>query len=398
MRVLHIVTAYPRYPGDPIVPWLTELIRHLQSRGIESEIFTSAYHGGGNREYDGVPVHRFRYMVAPWERLTHEENAADRAGRSPLFAMVSLAYIVAGVRAIRALVRRARYDVIHVHWPVPHALFGAAAQAVSRAPMVTTYYGAELRLAARSTLFTRVLRMGAARSVRNVAISRHTAADLAQLTGAKADVIPYSIAFTPHPHSTRRAGGPFTVLFVGRLVERKGVRVLLEAWARAALPNARLVIIGDGPDRTALEARAEALGLGGSVEFRGRASDAELETAYSTADLFVLPAVLDSRGDTEGLGVVLLEAMASHVPVLASAAGGITDVVVDGVSGVLVPPGDVAALTAGLQRLAAQPDLRTRLATGGAARVRDEFSWDAIADRWAAVYADATRVRRTTHA
>ena len=389
MRVLHVVTAYPRYPGDPIVPWLTELIRHLRSRGVRAEVFTSAYRGGGNREHDAVPVHRFRYMPSRWERLTHEENAADRAGRSPLFALVSVGYIAAGMRAIRKLVRRERYDVIHVHWPVPHALFGIAAQRASGAPIVTTYYGAELRLAARSALFTRLLRAGARHSARNVAISRHTAIDLARLTGVEADVIPYSVAFTPHARSTTPAAREFTVLFVGRLVERKGVPVLLEAWARAELPNARLVVVGDGPDRGALEARATALGVEMTVDFRGRVSDTELGAAYSTADLFVLPAVLDARGDTEGLGVVLLEAMASNVPVLASAAGGITDVVVDGESGALVPPGDVAALATALQRLHRDPDLRARLAAGGVARVRDEFSWEAIADRWAAVYSDA---------
>jgi phosphatidyl-myo-inositol dimannoside synthase len=393
MRVLHIVTAYPRYPGDPIVPWLTELIRHLQTRGIESEIFTSAYRGGGNREYDGVRVHRFRYMPSRWERLTHEENAADRAARSPVFALVSLAYIAAGMRAIRGLVRRERFDVLHVHWPVPHALFGAAAQGVAHVPMVTTYYGAELRLAARSSLFTRVLRMGAARSARNVAISRHTAADLARLTGVLADVIPYSVAVTSHEGSTKRGRGPFTVLFVGRLVERKGVPVLLDAWARAALPNARLVIVGDGPDRATLAARAAALGIASTVTFRGRVSDAELGAAYSAADLFVLPAVLDSRGDTEGLGVVLLEAMASNVPVLASAAGGITDIVIADESGVLVPPGDAAALAAALRRLQDDPALRARLAVNGAARLRDEFSWAAIADRWTRVYSDVAQHR-----
>lgn len=386
MRVLHIVTAYPRYPGDAIVPWLAELIRHLRSRGVEGEVFTSAYRGGGNREHDGSVVHRFRYMPARWERLTHEENAADRAGRSPVFALVSVAYIVAGMWAIRRLVRRERYDVIHVHWPVPHALFGMVAQRVSGAPVVTTYYGAELRLAARSALFTRLLRAGARRSARNVAISRHTADDLARLTGVAAEVIPYSSAFSPHAHSTAREAKAFTALFVGRLVERKGLPVLLEAWKRAAMPNARLVIIGGGPDRAALEARAATLGVSGSVEFRGRVSDSELAAAYSEADLFVLPAVVDARGDTEGLGVVLLEAMASNIPVIASAAGGITDVVVDGESGVLVPPGDAEALAAALGRLRNDPGLRAWLAANGAARVRDEFSWDAIADRWAAVY------------
>lgn len=389
MRVLHVVTAYPRYPGDPIVPWLTELIRHLRKRGVDAEVLTSAYKGAGNREYDGVLVHRFRYMPARWERLTHEENAADRAGRSPLYALVSVSYIAAGIAAIRRLVRRSTYDIVHVHWPVPHAAMGIAAQRAAKIPMVTTYYGAELRLASRSRALLALLRAGARRSARNVAISRHTADDLARLTGVRAEVIPYSIAFTPHARSTAVTARPFTALFVGRLVERKGVPVLLEAWARASLPNARLVIVGAGPDRELLEARASSLQISGSVDFRGRVSDRELADSYSTADVFVLPAVLDAKGDTEGLGVVLLEAMASNVPVLASAAGGITDVVVDGESGVLVPPGDVTALADALTRLHDDPALRARLAGRGAERVRDEFSWDAIADRWAAVYRDA---------
>jgi glycosyltransferase involved in cell wall biosynthesis len=389
MRVLHVVTAYPRYAGDPIVPWLTELIRRLRSRGVDSEVLTSAYMGGGNREYDGAVVHRFRYVPARWERLTHEENAADRAGRSPLFALVSVAYVTAGIAAIRRLVRRTRYDVVHVHWPVPHAAMGIAAQRACGMAMVTTYYGAELRLAARSRPLLSLLRAGARRSARNIAISRHTADDLARLTGVRAEVIPYSIAFTPHARSTAHTRRRFTALFVGRLVERKGVPVLLEAWSRAALPNATLAIVGDGPDRQRLEAQAGALGIADSVEFRGRVTDRELADAYSSAELFVLPAVLDAKGDTEGLGVVLLEAMASHVPVIASAAGGITDVVVDGDSGVLVPPGDAAALADAMHRLHADAALRARLAANGAARVRDEFSWDAIADRWAAVYRDA---------
>lgn len=389
MRVLHVVTAYPRYPGDPIVPWLTELIRHLRDRGVNSEIFTSAYRGGGNDGYDGVAVRRFRYMPARWERLTHEENAADRAGRSPLFALASAAYIVAGIWAIRRLMRRERYDLVHVHWPVPHAVFGIVADQTRRTPIVTTYYGAELRLAARSRLFTRLLRVGAKRSARNVAISRHTAADLARLTGVAADVIPYSTAFIPHERMTTRGAQPFTVLFVGRLVERKGVAVLLEAWRLAALPDARLIIIGDGPDRAGLEMQAAALDLAATVEFRGRVSDSDLAAAYGSADLFVLPAILDAHGDTEGLGVVLLEAMASRVPVLASAAGGITDVVVDGDSGVLVPPADAPALAAALTRLHRDEALRAELAAKGAARVNESFSWDAIADRWLAVYRGA---------
>lgn len=381
------MTAFPRYSGDAIVPWLVELIGHLGRRGVEAEVFTSAYRGGGNAEYDGVRVRRFRYFPAAWERLTHEENAADRTGRSPMYALAAVAYLVCGVVAMWRLMRRERYDIVHVHWPVPHAAFGwVARRSPSRPAVVTTYYGAELRVAARSRLLTALLRMGARISAANVAISRHTAADLARVTDRPVEVIPYSTAVRDPGEATRPASAAMRLLFVGRLVERKGVHVLIDALTRPELATARLAVVGDGPERAALEDQAARAGIAGRVQFRGRVSDEELRRAYAEADVFVLPAVEDSRGDTEGLGVVLLEAMSFRVPVVASAAGGIVDVVADEKSGLLVPPGDADALARALTRLDADPPLRARLGEAGRLRLLTEFSWDAIADRWAEVY------------
>jgi glycosyltransferase involved in cell wall biosynthesis len=178
------------------------------------------------------------------------------------------------------------------------------------------------------------------------------------------------------------------VLFVGRLVERKGVNHLVDA-VRLLSPgvDVRLMIVGDGPERARIEGRVREQGLDGRVAVRGRVSEAELQAAYAGADAFVLPAVLDRRGDTEGLGVVLLEAMNQRVPVIASAIGGIRDIVEDGVSGLLVPPGDAAALAAALERLARAPDLAARVGEAGYRRLRERFSWDEITGRWEALYA-----------
>src|SRR5205823_5244559 len=213
------------------------------------------------------------------------------------------------------------------------------------------------------------------------------------------DVIHYttSLAAPTVPRAERRsAAAPFTVLFVGRLVERKGVSHLVDAVSLLLpLPGAdvRLVIVGDGPERARIEARIREKRLDGRVAVRGRVSDAELQAAYAAADAFVLPAVVDRRGDTEGLGVVLLEAMNHRVPVIASAIGGITDIVEDGVSGLLVPPGDATALAAALGRLARAPDLAAGLGEAGYRRLRERFSWDAITRRWLEVYAAAARPR-----
>jgi len=342
-------------------------------------------------------VHRFRYFPRRWERLTHEEAAPDRMKRSLLYRLMPACFVVAGMVAAWRLCRRQRYDVIHVHWPFPLALFGWAAQRARPAALVTTFYGVELRWVKTAMPFFRgFLKWAARRSDRVVAISSYTADEVRELVQVPIEVIPYTTSLpapTSVPHAGRRsAGAPFTVLFVGRLVERKGVNHLVDA-ASLLVPgvDVRLVIVGDGPERARIEARVREQGLDGRVAVRGRVSDAELQAAYAAADVFVLPAVMDRRGDTEGLGVVLLEAMNHRVPVIASAIGGITDIVEDGVSGLLVPPGDGTALAAALERLARAPDLSVSLGDAGYRRLHERFSWDAITRRWLEVYAAAAR-------
>src|SRR5881409_1649152 len=128
MRILHVVTAFPRTPDDVIVPWLVELLKRLQAAGHEVEVFTSSYRGAPDQVFAGIPVHRFRYFPRRWENLTHEEAAPDRMKRSLLYRLMPACFVVAGMVAIWRLCRRMRYDVIHVHWPLPLALFGWAAQ------------------------------------------------------------------------------------------------------------------------------------------------------------------------------------------------------------------------------------------------------------------------------
>jgi len=398
MRILHVLTAFPRTRDDVIVPWLVALLKRLQAEGHDVEVFTSAYKGGGNESFDGIPVHRFRYFFAGREDLTHDEATPDRMRRSLLYKILPLFYVVGGLIGIRRLVRRRQYDVIHVHWPVPHALFGWMAKRASkeRPRLVTTWYGVELRWVQSSLPWLRwFVRWALKISDTIVAISSYTAREIARFAQAPVEVIPYTLPFAEGTSKPRlpRAGG-FQVLFVGRLVERKGVNHLIEAIAR--IPDARLVVIGDGPERQALEAGTRDLGLGSRVDFRGRVSDDELRATYAASDALVLPSILDARGDTEGLGVVLLEAMSYGVPVVASDIGGITDIVEHNQSGLLVPPGDSAALAQALERLSRDAALAQRLGAAGEQRVRSAFGWTEIMAKWDAVYRARAQTRTDT--
>ncbi|MEJ6020879.1 glycosyltransferase family 4 protein [Ramlibacter sp. PS4R-6] len=178
------------------------------------------------------------------------------------------------------------------------------------------------------------------------------------------------------------------VLTVCRLVEKKGVEVLLDAVAalRAATPRVRLVVVGDGRKRAAYEARAAALGLRDAVRFAGRVPHEDIPRYYWASDVFAL-ASYESRHaggrvrDVETMGRVLCEANAAGLPLVASASGGIPSVVRDGDNGLLVAPGDAGAFAHAIARVLREPALAARLSRRGRERAQHEFDWSAVLGR-----------------
>ncbi len=161
------------------------------------------------------------------------------------------------------------------------------------------------------------------------------------------------------------------LIFVGRLVAGKGVTVLLRALHQLNTsplqPELSLTVVGDGPDRVMFEREATELGLGSQVSFVGSRSPAEVAGLLADADIFVLPSF------SEGLPVVLMEAMASELPVVSTGIAGVPELVVHGETGLVVPPTDIQSLSEAIIRLAADPILRTELGVAGRKKVLAEF-------------------------
>lgn len=175
----------------------------------------------------------------------------------------------------------------------------------------------------------------------------------------------------------RDAAAPLRLVCVGRLVAKKGHDDLIDALA--ALPADlfwRLDLIGGGERRRALEAHAQARGLADRIAFHGALPQPEVVAALRAADLFVLPTKPAPGGDRDGLPNVLMEAASQTLPILATRFAGTPEFIEDGVHGVLVPPGDPAALADALARLAADPELRRRLGAAARARLVRDFSED----------------------
>ncbi len=175
------------------------------------------------------------------------------------------------------------------------------------------------------------------------------------------------------------------MVFVGRVVEQKGLGVLFEAMQSllGEHPNLSLTVVGDGPHRQDLAARAESMGLGDRVEFVGAKSQSEVVDILAKADLFVLPSY------AEGVPVVVMEALGSGVPVVASFVGGMAELVEDDHTGFLVRPGDPVQLADRIGRLVADPELRARLGANGRAKVADDFDARSEAARLGSLFTNS---------
>lgn len=258
-------------------------------------------------------------------------------------------------RAARRAARDA--DLVHAHW----LLAGAAAWATGK-PFVVQVWGTDVELARRASWLVRPL----LRRARLTVCASSELAEAARRLGARTvRVIPNGVDL---PLEVAREAEPPEVLFAGRLSPEKGILELVEA-----VEGLPLVVAGDGP------LRARVPGALGFVP------NDELGPLYGRAAVVACP----SR--REGFGVVCLEAMAHGRPVVATAVGGLRDLVVHEETGLLVPPRDPAALRAALERLLGDSDLRRRMGAAARERARERFSWDAFVEATLAAYDEARR-------
>ena len=401
MKVLVIGSVYPRFQEDAEVPWLRTSIAHLKKAGVEIQVLAPAYKGLKSHDIDGTHVNRFRYAPASWEILTHEEGAPSKMASKPWLQLLAIPYIINGFFQCIRICRKWRPDVIHAHWPFPHAYIALGAAKLFKIPLVLNFHGAELLLIRKKKWVKPLLKFAIGQAQAIFANSSFTAGKIKALRNVNVEWSPYGttlednkdesgvilsetkdpVTIVPHP-----VNGKFKILFVGRHIERKGICYLIEAAKYLPKDKFEIRIVGVGDLTEQLKQQAAAVSEGAEIIFTGKLSPEALANEYKTANVFTLPAIVDHKGDTEGLGVVLIEAMELGLPIIASNVGGIPDVVVDGESGILVPEKDPVALADAFKRLEANPTLIQKLLAGARKRIDECFTWNGIIERQVEVY------------
>ncbi|MCG6962561.1 MAG: glycosyltransferase family 4 protein [Acidobacteria bacterium] len=399
MRVLSIATTHPRHAGDSEPAYVLEVNRGLASLG--HRITTLLPHAPGARleeTVDGIEVRRFRYFLPPSrQRLCYNGGILPNLRRSWM-AWINLPFFLAAqAAAVAREVRRLSPDLVHCHWLISSGLMGALAAGARNRPLVVSAHGSDVFL--QNLLFQTANRFVLERARVCTVNSAGTRTRVHNIdANARTEIVPMGIhpsLYGPHLASVevrrRMGGGQPQVLFIGRFSRHKGVGHLVRAMPEIARthPQARLALIGFGPEEANIRRAVAEAGLEDRVRLVGPIPHSEVPVWLASADLVVLPSE-----KVEGLGVALLEALASGTPVVGSRVGGIPDVIRDGVTGLLCAPADPQDLAAKCTRLLGDEELRRRTTEEGRKLVTQAFSWERIASRFDDIFRELLEAQR----
>lgn len=378
-KLLMTASTFPRWQGDTEPRFVLDLAKALLPYFDVTVLAPMAPGAAKQENLEGVQVLRYAYFpVEKLQTLCYPGAIVPRIKQNKLRALL-VPFVVFSLWA-KLLCIRKNYDVIQAHWFIPQ---GIVQSCFRQPPFIVTGHGGDvtgMNKGVMRKLKARVLR----RAAGVTAVSGHLSDVLHGIApNTKIDVISMgcdTAKFGPQ-HRVENyfgQGDHKVILFVGRLAEKKGVTYLIEAMKQV---DATLAIAGDGPLHSSLVQQAAPLGA--KVKFIGSKTHAELARVYASADIFAAPSVRAQNGDTEGFGLVFLEAMASGLPVVASRSGGIPDVVHDGENGLLVTPGDADELAQKLNRVLSDAALANQLRTGGA-KTAAQYDYTVIGQKYAA--------------
>ena len=382
LRVLALAHAFPRTLDDPVGLFVAHLALALRDEGIDTTVLAPSGPGLAARDsFHGLDVRRYRYAPRQHETLAYTGTMGDqvRDGWPARFAFAGL--IANGLRHALKISDEVGADLVHAHWWVPGGLIGAAVQAITRRPLITTMHGTDVRML-DSGIGRKLYPLVAARSHALTAVSSWLA-ERATIAGDKrVTVAPMPVRAEDFPQGPP-AREP-RLLFVGKLTEQKGLHFLLDAIARCRTrPTLDVVGVGRVDDR-ALREQATTLGIADRITWTPLLPQADLAKRYREARALVVPAI------EEGLGLTAVEAALSGTPVIAFASGGVVDAVLDGETGILVPPRDVDRLAAAVDRLMGDPAEASRLGGAGRRFALRRFSAGAVAATYAELYRRAS--------
>lgn len=379
-KLLVTASTFPRWKGDTEPRFVLDLSAHMTDE-YDVTILVPATPGAKDQEIlEGVKVLRYHYFpIRKWETLCYPGAIVPRVKEKKIRALL-IPFLFFSLY-INLLRKSSEYDIIHAHWIIPQGIV----QSFLKKPYVITGHGGDVYTFNKGII--KMLKIRCLKRAKHVTVvSEYAKKKLQQLLpDIEPSIIPMGVNTDQFGREYRvenyfGQSNQKVILFVGRLVEIKGVAYLIDAMRQV---NALLVIVGDGPLRAELE--AQAADLERKVVFLGAKTHKELKIIYASADIFVVPSITIEHGVQEGVPTVLMEAMASGLAIVASESGGIASVIHHMYNGLLCREKDSKGLAQSINTLI-EDEKFCRELIRNAGEVMDRYDYRVLAKRFMDIY------------
>ena len=352
-KLLVTASTFPRWEGDTEPRFVLDLSASM-TEYYDVTVLVPASPGAKEREIlNGVNVIRYHYFpMHRWETLCAPGAIVPRIKEKKIRALlVPFLFLSLFFHLIYLL---PKYDVVHAHWLIPQGIV----QGLFSKPYIVTGHGGDIS-AFNKGIIKKFKKKCLEKAGSVVVVSKYKERELLEIfPDIKTQIISMGVDSEKFNRDKNyienyfQQGDKKVVLFVGRLADIKGVEYLIDAMS--GMENKKLVIVGDGPERERLEARAAS--NNSDIKFLGSKTHTELKTIFASADVLVVPSITDAKGAQEGLPTVIMEAMSSGLPVVGTATGGIPDIIADGKNGYLVEEKDANAIARAINKVFASEE------------------------------------------
>jgi len=342
------------------------------------------YPGASRHEViEGITVYRFRYFFPFAEHLAYDGGILTNLKRNRFKLLLVPLFVAAQSGMLLHLCRKYRISLIHAHWFIPQGLLAVLARNLffRSIRVLVTSHGADL-FALRGGILQGMKRFVARQSDHVTVVSKTMKQHLQEMGCDPQSIsvqpmgVDLKLRFVPGNKTARQTD----LVFVGRLVEKKGAATLLEALRllQVEFPALKLAIVGDGPEKPALQALAEKLAVARQVEFAGAVENLRVPDWYRSARIAVIPSVVAADGDQEGLGLVAVEALGCGCATIVSDLPALADVVRDGENGLVFHAGDARDLATKIRRILSNNSLYEQLVRNSSRSVAAQFDWQQV--------------------
>ena len=391
MRICLLTTSFPRFEGDPPGNFIYLLVKKLIQQNYQFRIVTLPAKGGYKRIISpALRVRKFNYFFPKSLQKFYSDSNIPKLLRGSFFAKLQFSMLLLFF-TFKAIIVSKRCNIIHGQW-LPGGLAATIIKKYREKPVLVTIRGSDLNMIPKKGIVRKIARkifLDADRIITVGDLLRNKIVDM-RINPNKVFVIPNGVDMNMFRYRNKAEmrkqldlpPKQKIILYIGYLLKAKGIEFLLNAMPDIIKENnALLVLIGYGPYEQELRKQVKRLGIEKNILFKGKVSHKEINHYLNASDLFILPSL------TEGRPNVILEAMASEIPVIATTVGGIPELIDDGETGFLIPPRNTDAIVERVNMLLRKKGLAQTIGkNAGQALIQKGLTWDACAEKHMKLY------------